>query len=318
MIKYLNSPQAVAAIVAAITSLATLLLTLLTKNFIEKKFLSFKLDIEHKFEERKKIKSVLAVYKSHLLTSCEDLNNRVGNFSKQDYLKYFKLLDVKGNYTNPKDYFFHSFIYRILAVYAWMNKIETELIHLDTTIATRNDLEFIKFMRFYRLIFSETDFFKGHSYGYGNQRDHITKNIFEDLYQCVIKDNEIISFNKYLEKFQEKHHQKQLLPFYQLLDGINLEENRLRWQWFQILKILNIVFLNSYGYDYQQISDEKMLIAINNPQRSKLYDNFIFLLGEYKLNKQKEIERLIKLLRKKQPITKKKIRCGKSIKTYGR
>jgi hypothetical protein len=82
-----------------------------------------------------------------------------------------------------------------------------------------------------------------------------------------------------------------------LIDGVNLEEDRLRWQWFQILKILNIVFLNSYGYDYQQTSVGKILIAINSPQRSKINDNFISLLSEYKLDKQKEIKRLIKLLK---------------------
>ena len=84
--------------------------------------------------------------------------------------------------------------------------------------------------------------------------------------------------------------------FYKLLDGVNPNEERLRWEWFQILKILNLAFFNSYGYDYQQTSDEKMEIAINTPKKSKLYENFIFLLKEHKLDKQKEIKRLINLL----------------------
>lgn len=41
---------------------------------------------------------------------------------------------------------------------------------------------------------------------------------------------------------------------------------------------------------------KKMKIAINTPMRSKLYGNFIFLLNEHKLDKQKEIKRLINLL----------------------
>ncbi|HZW60716.1 MAG TPA: hypothetical protein VFF04_00660, partial [Candidatus Babeliales bacterium] len=71
--------------------------------------------------------------------------------------------------------------------------------------------------------------------------------------------------------------QDNLFVFYRLLDGVNDQEDRLRWQWFQILKMLNLAFLNAYGYDYQQTSDDKMKIAINSPMRSKLYDNFIFL-----------------------------------------
>ena len=59
MSELLKSPQLVIAIVAAVSSLATLLLTLLTKNFIEKRLLTFKLNKEHEFEQRKKIKNVL-------------------------------------------------------------------------------------------------------------------------------------------------------------------------------------------------------------------------------------------------------------------
>jgi hypothetical protein len=297
MTELLKSPQAVAAVVAAITSLVTLLVTLLTKNFIEKKLLLFKLDTEHKFEQRKKIKAVLAANKSHLLTACENLNLRLWGFSKLEYCKkHFEWLDIRGDYKTPH-YYFHSFAYRILTVYAWMHKIELELIHLDTTIATKDDLEFIKFMRFYGRIFSDTDFFKGYPFDYNTQTDHIFKTNLDELYQCVMDNKEVISFNEYLKNVP-KLYRNQLNVLYKLLDGVNLEEDRLRWQWFQILKMLNLAFLNSYGYDYQQTSDDKMLEAIESPQRSKLYKNFIFLLGEHKLDKQKEIERLIKLLKK--------------------
>jgi hypothetical protein len=292
MEELLKSPQAIAAVVAAITSLATLLLTLLTKNFIEKRLLLFKLDTEHKFEQRKKIKAVLAVNKSHLLTACETLNHRLLNFSNPDN---FEWLDVKGNYEEPH-YYFHSFVYRILAAYAWMHKIESELIHLDTTIATKDDLELIKFMRFYRRIFADTSFFKDLPYNYDTQRDHIFKNNLNDLHLCVMNGSTVISFNEYL-KNNRNLYKGQLLVFYKLLDGVNPSEKRFRWEWFQILKMLNLAFLNSYGYDYQQTSDKKMLIAINSPRKSILNDNFIFLLSEHKLDNQKQVKRLIKLLR---------------------
>lgn len=212
MKEFFTTPQAIAAIVAAITSLVTLLLTLLTKNFIEKKLLVFKLDTEHKFEQRKKIKNVLATNKSHLLNACENLNHRLWNFAK---LEHYKWLDVKGDYGNPH-YYFHSFTYRILAVNAWMNKIQNELIHLDTTIATKEDLEFIKFIRFYGRIFSDTAFFKGFTYDYNNQTDHIFKNNIDELYQCITTGTEILSFNEYLLKISTLCQDK-LFVFYRLL-----------------------------------------------------------------------------------------------------
>lgn len=289
---FLTTPQAIAAIVAAITSLVTLLLTILTKNFIEKRLLTFKLDTEHKFEQRKNIKSVLASNKAHLLNACENLDNRLWNFNHPDHYKWLR---VDGDYNNSEFYYFHSFIYRILSVYAWRQKIEAELIHLDTTIATKEDIEFVKFMKFYGKIFTDTDFFKEFSNDFRYQKDHIFKNNFDELYLCVKKGNEIISYNDYVESIPTLCQDK-LLFFYKFLDGINPNEDRLRWQWFQILKMLNIAFLNSYGYDFQQTSEEKIKIAMETPIKSKLYGNFIFLLKEHKLDKQKEIKRLIKIL----------------------
>ena len=54
MIDFIKIPEVMAAIIAAITSIITLGLTLLTKNFIEKSLLIFRLDSEYKFEQRKK------------------------------------------------------------------------------------------------------------------------------------------------------------------------------------------------------------------------------------------------------------------------
>lgn len=244
--------------------------------------------------QRKKIKNVLAANKSHLLNACENLNNRLSKFGKPEHYQW---LNVQGNFADKNNYYFHSFIYRILAVYAWMHKIQVELIHLDTTIATKDDLELIKFMRFYGRIFSDTAFFKGYDskYDYNVQKDHIFKNLLDELYQSVTEENGIISFNEYLEKVQTLH-KKELFVFYRLIDGVNPTEDRLRWQWFQILKMLNLTFLNAYGYDYQQTSKDKMLLARNTPMKSRLNDNFVFLLKEHKLEKQKDIKRLIQLL----------------------
>lgn len=290
----LTTPQAVAAVVAAVTSLLTLLLTLLTKNIIEKKLLIFKLNTEHKFEQRKSIKNVLASNKTHLLNACENLNHRLLNFAKKDNYKW---LHVNGDYAT-RNYYFHSFCYRILAVNAWMYKIQGELIHLDTTIASKEDLEFIKFMRFYRRIFSDTAFFKGFPHDVESQTDHIFRNNIDELHQCIAEEGGVLSYNKYLEKIADLC-KDQLYDFYRLLDGVNADENRLRWNWFQILKMLNLAFLNAYGYDYQKTSDEQMKLASNSPIRSKLYANFINLLKEHKLSEQKQVKRLIKLLQDK-------------------
>lgn len=289
----LQTPEAIAALVAAITSLVTILLTLCTKNAIEKKLLIYRLNAEYKFEQRKQIKNVLGKYKGRLLVACENLNYRLKNCHNEDHFDWLK---VDGDFNNPGHYYFHSFAYRILSVYAWMHIIEEKLIHMDTTIASKEDLDLIKYMRFYCRIFSDLAFFKGLEYDHFFQHDHLFRNNLEELYQNVSLGDEVYSFNYYVEKLTKKPPEK-LISFLELLDGTNPFEKRLRWNWFQILKLINISFLNAYGYDYQQTPDEKLKLEINKPQRSVAYQNFIQLLVEHKLEDQKEIKILIKLIK---------------------
>ena len=59
MIDFIKTPEVIAAIIAAITSIITLGLTLLTKNSIEKRLLIFRLNSGYKFEQRKKNKKCI-------------------------------------------------------------------------------------------------------------------------------------------------------------------------------------------------------------------------------------------------------------------
>lgn len=269
LLKYTNI---ITALIAAGTSIITVVITIFTKNIIEKRLLIFKLNSEHSFEQRKKIKNVLASNKGHLLTACENLNHRLWNFSNDKHVVWMK---VDGDYKNIESYYFQSFVYRILAVYAWMRKIESELIHLDTTISTKEDMEFIKYMRFYGRIFSDTAFFKGLEYDSRNQTDHLFKSNLDELYRNITKDGKILTYKEYLSEISTND-LEELDCLFKLLDGVNPKEERLRWQWFQVMKVFNISFLNAYGYDYQQTSKDKIINAITNPKTSILNHNFVF------------------------------------------
>jgi len=127
------------AIISAGTSLLTVIITLSTKNWIEKRFLIFRLRKEHEYTQRKEIKNVLAKYKVPFINSAEFLNHRLWNLSKNYSRKWH---DVNGKY-NYEGYYYQSTIYRILRHFAWIKIIQNKLIFLDTTIATNEDLFFV-------------------------------------------------------------------------------------------------------------------------------------------------------------------------------
>lgn len=73
---------------------------------------------QHKFNQRKQIKTVLARHKIHLLTACEIFNHKMCTFLDHSKLIW---MEMNNDYSKKEDenYFFHAFVYRFLAVFAW-------------------------------------------------------------------------------------------------------------------------------------------------------------------------------------------------------
>lgn len=280
------------ALISVIVSVLTFLITAYLKNYFENRLLQRKLETEHKFDQQKQIKEVLAKNKVHLLTACEDLNHRMWNFAKNHKEGW---LNVHRDYKN-EHYYFHSFAYRFLAVYAWIKKIQKEMIFLDTTIATNNDLEFIKFSKVFPQIFCDLTFIKGENADGNDDNDHFFRNTFELLPDCIIVDTGIKSFSEYLK--DTPHLQERLGKLYLFLDGISPNENRKRWDRLNLLNLTLIIFLNNYGYDFQQTNEIKMEQAISQPKVSGHLKNYFTLFNEYCLGANTEVNKLEKIAKK--------------------
>jgi hypothetical protein len=287
------APQVVAAIVAAITSIATLLISSLFKAFYEKHFHLFKLEAEHRYEQRKKIKEILSKNKIQLLNCAESLNHRLWNFS-ENYKENWHKLD--GGFKNiSRYYYFSSFVYRMVVFFSWIRKIEREMVYLDTTVSTKEDLDFIKYLRLLPQVFCDLYLFEGFDYDKNYASDHFFKNDFELMADCLIKENEICDFAKF-EKSCSKH-LPNLKSMCQFLDGISPDENRLRWDRLQVFHICLMAFINAFGYDFQYTSKDKIKRIVSSPRKSRLMNNFMGLLERDKINRQKEIKKIIKAIR---------------------
>ena len=224
-----NDPK----LIALITTLVTLFLTSIIKKLFDKNFLVFKLETEHRYEERKKVKDVLSKNKVHLLNACEKLNHRLFNLTKNHDKKWHY---VAGNY-KTRGYYFSSSIYRIAHVYARIEIIERELILLDTTIATKEDLDFVKYLRVFREVLSDLFLMKGiDGYDDGGETDHLMRGSVDSMARALIKDDGTIcdadefveSKNVYLPKL------KSICSFF---DSISPEEKRYRWDRLQTLHL---------------------------------------------------------------------------------
>ena len=156
-----EDPKIQAAVISAIISVITVLLSFFLKSIYERHFHIFKLESEHEYEQRKKIKEVIAKHKTQLLDSAESLNHRLWNFSEKHNKNWHTVKNLKLLHEH---YYLASFTYRMLAFFAWMRKVEREMVFLDGTVATKQDLNFVKYLKIFPQLLCDVTLFEGLDY----------------------------------------------------------------------------------------------------------------------------------------------------------
>ncbi|GEM50744.1 hypothetical protein EB1_05340 [Empedobacter brevis NBRC 14943 = ATCC 43319] len=300
IINFLTNEKILPILISTVTTIIVFFLTLLTKNYIETKVLRSKLDTEHKFDQRKKIKEVLAKYKVHLLTACEDFNHRMWNFSNKHQEKW---LEVNVDYLN-KHYYFDSFVYRHLAIFAWTKKIQKEMIFLDTTIAGKADLEFVKFLNVFSRMFCDLTFIEGLNANGNKTDDHFFRNEFDLFADSLITETGVKSFSEYLDDINNIA--PKINRLFLFFDSLSPNEERKRWDRLHFFHLTILMFLNNYGYDFQITNNEKLEQVLTSPKKSSYLDNYFLFLKEYHLTDNKQIKilkKIAKKVKKKGPLT---------------
>lgn len=289
MNELLSDTKVIAAIISAITSVLTIFIL---KPIVDRKFLKFRLNQEHQYEQRKKIKEVLAKNKTHLLNSAEDLNHRLWNFTNNHNRNWHK---VDGKYFESGNNYFNSFVYRILSFYGWLRIIDKQIIYLDTTIASKDDLDFIKYIKVFPQIMCDLALFKGQEYDANNPTDHFFRNNFQNISLILVRGDEVTDYANLFDDLN--HSQDEYLQLCEFIDGISSTENRLRYDRLKLLHLTLISFLNKFGYDFQYTDKEKIEFIAKTPRKSKLIKNYTDFIKRIKLDSEKEMKKLLKIIK---------------------
>lgn len=288
----LNDPKTVAALIAAAVSVVTVLLGFLFKAWFERYFLIFKLESEHRYEQKRKIKEVLARYKTELLNAGETLNHRLWNFS-ENYKENWHALPPPGGLS--KHYYLASFVYRLLAFFAWVRRVETKMVHLDATIASKDDLHFVKFLRLLTHMFCDIELFSGLKYDKSHATDHFFHNNFQHMCECFLHDDDVISFAEFIANKDKCADQS--VPMVHFIGGMAPDENRLRWDRLEAFHYVLLMFMNSYGYDFQYTDESKMRELISRqPRPNRVVKNLNVLLSRMHLHRHKEVRKVVNAL----------------------
>jgi len=292
----LSDPIVVAAVVSAITSIITVLII---KPIIDKKYLVYRLEKEHQYDQRRQIKEIIAKFKVQIVNNAESLHHRVRAIVKcedEDPKRvYWEKLSSSDNY---EEYFYISTIHRFISFFNSLITLKNSTIFLDTTVADKKDLELIKFIQVFPQIFCGNHLF------IGSETEITQINIEQDRFKTDNFLSTCAAFNPEvhtLEEFEKNYSPKYLQDFeiiHNFFLDINPNEERLRWDVLHLFWFALAAFLNTYGYDYQQVTNDRIIKVIKRSNRPRLLYGFFKLIRDNKLDKQHSIKKIIKTLSK--------------------
>lgn len=123
----------------------------------------------------------------------------------------------------------------------------------------------------------------------------IRRDQIDEMCDWMIKAGKVISFTEYKDLVSSNiRYFKFLCEF---LEGINPEEETRRWDRVFALHLNLMAFLNTYGYDFQHYEEDQIRKWIERQKKYDIFPNLIEYIGRHKLEKQKEVKKLIKILR---------------------
>lgn len=282
-----TEPKVQSALIAAAVSILTLLLRAVTNPIWERNFHKFKLESNYKYDQRKRVREAISKHKVPLLNSAESLNHRLWNFSKNAPKAWH--IQKDGEDISEK-YYLLSFCYRFLLFFSICRKIDLELIYLDSTVSTKKDLDFLKYLKLFPQIFSDTEIFKGTDYNHSVATDHFFSDEFRELVRVMSDDDDkTLSYSEFKKKVKEKEFTNLISYF----SGISANHSCLRWQLLNSFHFILMAFLNDYGYDFQKTSKVKILELAQSLPPNRLIKNACILIERVRLNNNKEVRKAI-------------------------
>ncbi|WP_282354624.1 hypothetical protein [Pseudomonas sp. PS01303] len=285
----LTDPKVQSALIAAAVTIATLILRAITSSIWERYFHKFKLESDYKYDQRKKVREAISKYKVPLLNSAESLNHRLWNFSKNAPEAWHIQRD--GEHISDK-YYLLSFCYRFLLFFSLCRKIDLELVYLDSTVSTEKDLDFLKYLKLFPQIFSDTEIFKGTGYNQSVATDHFFSDEFREFVREMSSDDKILSYSEFKKKIEEK----EFIHLITYFSGVSVDYSCLRWQVLNSFHIILMAFLNDYGYDFQKTSKEKISGLAKSLPPNNLIKNAYIFIERACLNNNKEVRNAMSAL----------------------
>lgn len=277
------------AVISATVTISLFILKGLFSTWWSKHFLSYKINFEHNHEQKKKIKEAISKYKMPLLNSAEHLNHRFWNFSNNCDSEWSTF---KNGDTWEDSYYLKTFCYRFLAFHAWCLKFERELVYIDSTLADKKDLIFVKYIKMIQSIICDASIFNGTGYNNEFATDHFFKDDFIILIEKMYDDeSHVIDYSEFVKKNRSDYN-----DIYNYISSISIRRIENKWMMFNCFHYVLMAFLSEFGYDYQKTSIFKLYDFKKREPDNSLVKNLKEKVKRSKLNNSNEMKKVLLIL----------------------
>jgi hypothetical protein len=275
------------ALIAAFAALATSLVTVChslfgapLKYWLEKRALRSKLSTEYEYEQRKNLRELIGKYQGRMLEAAEALNHRLWNlYGNQDK----GWLNVNGKYTDC-GYYLPSFVYRFLNLYALARKFETEAILIDSRIAEKKDLDFLKFVKTFHWAICDMALFQSLEYDSRYARDHFFRDRIREICDSCMEEERFLKHEELRSVLLKTPEFDAVFRFF---DGLKKDEPRFRWDRLVALHLILLAFINSFGYDMQESTPQQFIEVASQAKNPQIMRNLASWLPRLGLEKNK-------------------------------
>lgn len=295
VIKWLTgfSPQAQAAIIAAIVGLLTGSIGPIAKHLLDRWSLHHRLSAEHEYEERKKLRSLIGRYHGRVLEAAESLNHRLWNLQENQDRGW---LELDGQFDKMADfYYFRTTIYRFLELLGRLKKFQEEAIYIDARIAKKSDLEFLQYAKALEWVITDVALFDGMNYDNYHATDHLFKGHVAVACDACCEGENPISLATFEDRIRNGLIERALYPINCLFDGL-AADGRPRWDRIVAFHLLLCAFINAFGYPMQRTSTAQLSQLASTIQHEQIPRNLIKWLNRLGIGERKEGKSLKSLL----------------------
>lgn len=278
-------------IISGLTSIIVLFLTWIYSTLNERYNLNYKLKKEYEFEQKKKLKEEIAKNKIRLLNSIEEMSYRIYNLNLNLHRCWQNV--SSSDWFSREQYFLNSSIYRQLEFFHWVIKTEKDTISVDSTLADKNDILYLTYIKTFKNIFSDVDLLSELNYNAGDDTNHFFKNDLETYGNWIGTRGGVIDFDTFKTKLRYNYTEYQKVIEY--WTNIQNDDNDKNLNALRSFHLIGISFLNKYGHEYQKTDNEKLKVLTENyKQKLKVKVGFKNFLVKNKLDKEmKEILKAI-------------------------